>query len=60
MIPAVVLGLVLHDFIKSLFNPVTVTYALVAGGVLLLLAEWFKPKSRRRKGWMTSAMFRRS
>ncbi|MGM3174689.1 undecaprenyl-diphosphate phosphatase [Dickeya lacustris] len=44
MLPAVVLGLVLHDAIKSLFNPLTVSYALIAGGVLLLLAEWLKPK----------------
>lgn len=32
MVPAVVLGLVLHDKIKSLFNPVNVMYALVVGG----------------------------
>ncbi|ATO34484.1 Undecaprenyl-diphosphatase [Dickeya dianthicola] len=50
MTPAVVLGLLLHDFIKSLFNPVTVTYALVVGGVLLLLAEWLKPKKVKAEG----------
>jgi Undecaprenyl-diphosphatase (EC 3.6.1.27) len=33
MIPAVVLGLVLHDAIKALFNPINVMYALVVGGV---------------------------
>lgn len=44
MIPAVVLGLVLHDAIKSLFNPVNVMYALVVGGVLLIAAECLKPK----------------
>ncbi len=47
MIPAVVLGLVFHDTIKSLFNPVNVMYALVVGGFLLLIAaECLKPKSR--------------
>ena len=33
MIPAVVLGLVFHDAIKSLFNPINVMYALVVGGI---------------------------
>lgn len=50
MFPAVVLGLVLHDLIKSLFNPVNVMYALVVGGVLLIIAEVFKPKEPRTKG----------
>ena len=44
MIPAVVLGLVLHDKIKSLFNPVNVMYALIVGGLLLIAAELLKPK----------------
>ncbi len=38
MLPAVVLGLLLRDQIKSLFNPVNVMYALVAGGILLIVA----------------------
>lgn len=50
MIPAVVLGLVLHDAIKSLFNPVNVMYALVVGGVLLIAAECLKPKVPRAVG----------
>ncbi|AUG99618.1 undecaprenyl-diphosphate phosphatase [Prodigiosinella confusarubida] len=50
MIPAVILGLVFHDFIKSLFNPRTVAYALVVGGFLLLAAEWLKPKHPRSVG----------
>jgi undecaprenyl-diphosphatase len=45
MIPAVVMGLAFHDFIKSLFEPKNVMYALVVGGVLLLVAEWLKPKN---------------
>jgi undecaprenyl-diphosphatase len=39
MVPAVVLGLVFHDAIKSLFNPINVMYALVVGGFLLIAAE---------------------
>lgn len=50
MVPAVVLGLVLHDTIKSLFNPINVMYALVVGGVLLIAAELFKPKEPRAPG----------
>ena len=44
MVPAMVLGLLLHDQIKRLFTPVNVAYALVAGGILLLVAEWLKPR----------------
>lgn len=47
MIPAVVLGTVFHDTIKSLFNPVNVMYALVVGGLLLIAAECLKPKEPR-------------
>ncbi|WP_220267496.1 undecaprenyl-diphosphate phosphatase [Enterobacter sp. Colony194] len=50
MVPAVVLGLVFHDLIKSLFNPINVMYALVVGGVLLIAAELFKPKEPRAPG----------
>jgi undecaprenyl-diphosphatase len=50
MVPAVVLGLIFHDAIKSLFNPINVTYALVVGGVLLIVAELFKPKEPRAVG----------
>ncbi|MBJ7223670.1 MULTISPECIES: undecaprenyl-diphosphate phosphatase [unclassified Brenneria] len=50
MIPAVVLGLVFHDVIKSLFEPKNVMYALVVGGFLLLAAEWLKPKQPRAVG----------
>ncbi|KAA8997712.1 undecaprenyl-diphosphate phosphatase [Affinibrenneria salicis] len=50
MIPAVILGLLFHDVIKSLFNPRNVAYALVVGGFLLLAAEWLKPKKPRAEG----------
>ncbi|KKY86511.1 MULTISPECIES: undecaprenyl-diphosphate phosphatase [Leclercia] len=50
MAPAVVLGLIFHDTIKSLFNPINVMYALVVGGVLLIAAELLKPKEPRAPG----------
>jgi undecaprenyl-diphosphatase len=44
-LPAAVVGLLLHDFIKEkLFNPVVVAVALVVGGVIILLIEsWRRP-----------------
>lgn len=50
MIPAVVLGLLFHDVIKSLFNPINVMYALIVGGFLLIAAELLKPKEPRAPG----------
>jgi len=50
MLPAVVIGLLLHDKIKTLFNPVNVMYALVVGGVLLIAAELLKPKKPKADG----------
>lgn len=50
MLPAVVLGLIFHDSIKSLFTPENVMYALVVGGVLLIIAEYCKPKIPRAVG----------
>ncbi|GGH83833.1 undecaprenyl-diphosphatase [Pullulanibacillus pueri] len=39
-IPAVILGLLFHDFIKDkLFSPATVLVGLVAGGILLIYAN---------------------
>ncbi len=50
MVPAVVIGLIFHDKIKELFNPINVMYALVVGGVLLLAAEYLKPKQPKAVG----------
>lgn len=50
MVPAVVIGLLLHDQIKTLFNPVNVMCALVVGGVLLIAAELLKPKQPKAVG----------
>jgi undecaprenyl-diphosphatase len=45
-IPAVILGLILSDFIDELLeNPITVAISLVLGGVVLLKVDhWFKKK----------------
>lgn len=46
-LPAALLGVALHGFIKShLFNPFTVAAALVAGGFVILAIERFKPAPR--------------
>lgn len=50
MIPATILGLLLHSKIKSLFEPKYVMYSLVVGGVLLIAAELLKPKKPRAEG----------
>ncbi len=40
MLPAVIVGLILHDFIKSyLFSAGTVVIGLVAGGILMIFAD---------------------
>lgn len=46
-LPAIIIGLGFHSQIKSLFSPLNVIYALVAGGFLLLAAELFKPKQEK-------------
>lgn len=43
-LPAVVMGLLLHDWIKAvLFSPLIVAWALIVGGVIILLVEWWAP-----------------
>jgi undecaprenyl-diphosphatase len=43
-LPAAVLGVLFHDFIKSvLFSPLVVAIALIVGGVIMLLAERYRP-----------------
>ena len=46
-LPAAVLGLLLHDYITEyLFNPVSVAFALVAGGIAILLVERYASTPR--------------
>ncbi len=46
-LPAMVLGALFHEFIKEkLFNPFSVSIALIIGGFVILLVERFKPKAR--------------
>jgi undecaprenyl-diphosphatase len=43
--PAVVLGVLFHDIIKTvLFSPVTVAIALILGGFVILAVERFRPQ----------------
>lgn len=43
-IPAAVLGLMFHDYIKTyLFSPLTVAIALILGGFVILIIERWKP-----------------
>lgn len=45
-IPAAAIGFFIHDWIKRvLFNPSVVAWALVIGGVVILLIEWWKPRT---------------
>lgn len=49
-IPAAVVGFFGHEWIKArLFQPDIVAAALVVGGVLILLIEWWTPPSRYRE-----------
>jgi undecaprenyl-diphosphatase len=49
-LPAVLIGFVLHDFIKdALFSPVTVIIGLAVGGIILIVFEKFIPKSTIKK-----------
>lgn len=46
-IPAMILGALLHEYIKTaLFNPTSVSIALIVGGVIILLVEKFKPQPK--------------
>jgi undecaprenyl-diphosphatase len=44
-LPAAIIGFLAHDWIKArLFNPEVVIAALIAGGVLILLIEYWSPR----------------
>ena len=46
-LPAAIVGLALHDWIKEkLFHPVVVAIALVAGGVVILVIERMLPQAK--------------
>ncbi len=46
-LPSAIVGVLIHDLIKEhLFNPVSVAWALVAGGIVILLIEWRNPPER--------------
>ncbi|MNJ42540.1 Undecaprenyl-diphosphatase [compost metagenome] len=41
IVPALTVGFFFRDYIKSLFSPSTVLWALLAGGIFMIAAEWF-------------------
>jgi undecaprenyl-diphosphatase len=44
-LPAVVIGLLAHDFIKRvLFSPLVVAWAFIVGGVVILIVERWRPR----------------
>lgn len=46
-LPAAILGVLFHGFIKQvLFNPIIVCCSLIVGGVIILLIERIKPKTK--------------
>ncbi|SFJ31474.1 undecaprenyl-diphosphatase [Thermoflavimicrobium dichotomicum] len=42
ILPFFLLGAVFYNFIKTLFSPQTVVVSLIAGGILMLVAEGFR------------------
>ncbi|MBN9320096.1 MAG: undecaprenyl-diphosphate phosphatase [Caulobacterales bacterium] len=59
-LPAVVLGLALHDFIKAVLfeSPAVICWSLLIGGVVLLVIDRFAPEPRYKDSmkypWLTS------
>ena len=46
-VPAAGVGLLIHDWIKAhLFNIPVVAWALILGGIAILLIEWWSPRTR--------------
>jgi undecaprenyl-diphosphatase len=44
-LPAALIGFLTHEWIKEhLFNPVTVAWAMLVGGLAILLIEWWNPR----------------
>jgi undecaprenyl-diphosphatase len=61
-LPALVLGVLLHGFIKSvLFSPYVVCIALILGGVAILAIEGARPHPRSspwsssRRAWLSAS-----
>ena len=46
-VPAAGVGFLIHDWIKQhLFNTAVVAWALIVGGAVILLIEWWSPRTR--------------
>jgi undecaprenyl-diphosphatase len=56
-IPAAVVGFVLHDWIMTyLFSPITVAWALIVGGIAILVIEAWNPRAHVQRVSDASAM----
>lgn len=44
LLPAGILGLLFEDYIEQFFSMKTVAYALIAGAIFMLIADWFRPR----------------
>ncbi len=58
--PAAIIGLLFHSHIKEyLFGPLTVTWALAAGGVFMIAAQYLamRRKKQKRVGEVTDVLF---
>ncbi|WHX50656.1 undecaprenyl-diphosphate phosphatase [Paenibacillus woosongensis] len=47
IVPALAVGFFFRDFIKSLFSPQTVLWALLVGGIFMIAAEWYSKNKAR-------------
>ncbi len=46
-LPAAIIGFIYHDFIKNvLFNPIVVSVSLIIGGIVIILAEKYRPEPK--------------
>jgi undecaprenyl-diphosphatase len=46
-LPAAIIGFLVHDWIKEyLFNPLTVAWAMLVGGFIILAIEWWNPPEK--------------
>lgn len=46
-VPTGLIGLMLYKYIKELFSPNTVAYALIVGGVIFIIVEWYKLRKNK-------------
>ena len=50
VIPFAIIGFFMKDFVKSLFSYYVVAWALIVGGIFIILAEWFMRNAKIERG----------